>query len=326
MPEVWTIANKEGIIRHPARVVIARTMNIKALQLYSSIMTLGTLARAADAHCLSESAASRQLSVLENELGFKLFSREKRSLIPTPQGKKFYVEAERILYGLKDLPEIADAIKKGETNSLRLITIPRLVRQIVSPTLARICHESPELQVKVDVQAMRYLQRWIAGFQFHLGLGRLPAEHPGITTRKFCSLPSMVVLPPNHRLAHRSELNLDDLDGEPVVALLKDTHLRKNLDSIYQAEGRTLKANVEVSTSYHAGSIVASGYGITIGDPFIAHSLSENELVHVPLKTDFRYDFAFFEPAKALLSETTTEFIRCMEQVTQEYIARHGFD
>ncbi|WP_062269227.1 LysR family transcriptional regulator [Endozoicomonas arenosclerae] len=300
-------------------------MNLKALQLFSSIMSLGTLTRAAEAHFLSESAASRQLSVLETELGFKLFSREKRSLIPTPQGRKFYLEAERILYGLNDLPDIAQAIKREQKSSLRLISIPRLVRQIVSPAVARFCHEDPELQVKVDVQAMRYLQRWVAGFQFHIGLGRLPAEHPAIVTRKFCSLPTMVVLPRGHRLANRSELTLDDLEGESVVSLLKDTHLRKNIDSIYQAEGKTLRASVEVSSSYNAGCIVASGFGITIGDPFVAHSLGDGELVHVPLKTDFRYDFAFFEPAQGELSDTTKLFMKHVEEVAQEYMKRNGF-
>ena len=167
--------------------------NLKSLQIFASIMEQGTLTKAAEAHFLSESAASRQIASLENQIGFKLFSREKRQLIPTYQGREFNKEAQRIIYGLQELPDILDNIKRHNRPQLRVITIPRLIRRIVSPAIARTCYGHPELKVNVDVQPMRYLQRWAAGFQFHLGLGRLPAKHPDIITRPFCSLPVVAI-------------------------------------------------------------------------------------------------------------------------------------
>ncbi|WCE31405.1 LysR family transcriptional regulator [Vibrio sp. SCSIO 43137] len=54
-------------------------MNLKSLQIFATIMKQGSLAKAADHHCLSESAASRQISQLEGQIGFQLFSREKET-------------------------------------------------------------------------------------------------------------------------------------------------------------------------------------------------------------------------------------------------------
>ena len=300
-------------------------MNLKALQIFSTIMEQGTLAKAAEAHFLSESAASRQLAVLEAGLGFKLFSREKRHLIPTKGGKEFYQEARRVLYGLDDLAGIAQSIKLQKKSSLRLITIPRLVRQIVSPAIARMCEAEPDVKIKVDVQPMRYLERWVAGFQFHLGLGRLPAEHPSIRVNKFCSLPATVVLPKGHRLAGRSEIELDDLANEPLVGLLNQTLLQKNIDSMYQAEEKKAVPVVEVSSSFHACSVVASGFGFTIADPLAAHSLGGDAVAIVPLKTDFQYEFAFFEPANDELSDTAKTFINHVKDVTSDYVREFNY-
>ena len=300
--------------------------NLKALQIYTSIMELGTLSKAAEAHFLSESAASRQIATLENQIGFKLFSREKRQLIPTRQGREFHKEAQRIIYGLQELPDILENIKRHSRTQLRIITIPRLIRQIVSPAVARACSQQPELKINVDVQPMRYLQRWVAGFQFHLGLGRLPAQHPDIVTRPFCSLPAVAILPANHRLARRSELTLDELKDEKLVCtFLQQTLLGRNIVSIYQQQGLHPEPAVEVASSFHACSIVASGFGFTIADPLAAHDMGD-AVALVPISTGFRYDFAFFEPLLTKNDQVVRQFKQQIQEVTAEYIQRCDFN
>ncbi|MGI9275726.1 MAG: LysR family transcriptional regulator [Endozoicomonas sp.] len=296
--------------------------NLKSLQIFAAIMDLGTLSKASEAHFISESAASRQISALESQLGFKLFSREKRQLLPTSQGREFYREARRLIQGLQELPDIVENIKQRHHTQLRIITVPRLIRNIVSPAIARICSGKPRLKISVDVQPMRYLQRWLAGFQFHLGLGRLPAEHPDITTRRFCSLPAVAVLPAGHRLSRKSELTLDDLQGETLVAtFLRQTLLGRNIVSIYQQQGMQPNPLVETASAFHACSIVASGYGFTIADPLAGHDFGD-QIAMVPLKTDFRYDFAFFEPVKSTGSGMVSLFTRQVEAVTAEYMQK----
>ncbi len=117
---------------------------------------------------------------------------------------------------------------------------------------------------------MRTLEKWVAGFQFNIGLGRVPAEHPAIVTKTFCSLPTVVILPYNHPLSKRSELTLAELDDLPLITLINDTFLAQNIANLFHAEGRPIKPVVEVASSFHACSIVASGYGFTLGDPLAA--------------------------------------------------------
>ena len=106
-------------------------MNIKGLQVYSRIMATGTLAAAAKSLNASESATSRQLSLLEATLGLQLFTREKRRLVPTPEGEAFYREAERILDSIEQIPALVQTIKNAPTHKIQIILMPRM-----APTIA----------------------------------------------------------------------------------------------------------------------------------------------------------------------------------------------
>ena len=288
-------------------------------------MEFGTLAKAADYHCLSVSAASRQISVLEDELGMPLFTRHQRNLIPTVEGNLFYKKSQRILNGLNELPVIAQNIRQEQESNLRLITVPRAVRHIVSPAVATMYQDYPDMNMHIDVQAMRYIQRWIADFRFNLGIGRLPIEHPGVIASTFCSLPTVVALHPEHRLAYCSELTLSDLEGEPMIGLLKDTLLGKNTADIFAAGGHVVQPVVEVASSFQACSIVASGFGYTIGDPLSTDSLGEGQLALVPLKTDFRFEFAFIEPVDVPLSPSARLFKEYVREATEQYLKQHDY-
>lgn len=296
--------------------------SLKSLQIFTSIMDLGSLSKAADNHHLSESAASRQLASLEGQLGFALFFRDKRQLIPTQQGKQFYREAQRLLYALQELPDIVEDIKQSQYQQLRLVSVPRLVRQIVSPALACLSQRSPELKIHFDVQPMRYIQRWLAGFQFHIGLGRLPAQHSDIVTERFASLPAVVILPKGHRLAKRSELSLDTLQDEALISCFtQQTLLGRNLVSIFNQAGLQPKPTIETASSQQACSIVASGFGYTISDPLSGHDIGD-DVVMVPLASDFVFDFAFFLPQSSQSPPVVREFADEVRVVSEDYLKR----
>ena len=96
-------------------------MNIKGLRAFQKIMETGTLSAAAKALNVSESALSRQLSLLEAELGLTLFSRDKRRLVATNEGEQFFREAERILDAIAQVPQLVRDIKTSNLSRMRII-------------------------------------------------------------------------------------------------------------------------------------------------------------------------------------------------------------
>ncbi len=301
-------------------------MNIKGLQAFSLVMSRGTLAEAAVAMNLGQSSVSRQISILENELGVKLFNRERRRLTPTEEGEAFFREAQRILTGLQEIPHIIDTIKTGRQRNLRLVTMPRLATSLVAPAVFRLMEQDPSIHVSIDVQSLRFLERWVARFQYDLGIGSLPALHAAIRTETICHLPAVAVVHPDNPLAQRESLTAQDLASQPLIALFPGTLLRHHLESVFADEGIHPSIRLEVSTGILACSMVAEGFGVTIMDPFVPMAVGEGRVVAIPIAPRIDLAFGFLYPRGGTISPVIEEFVRITRTVAKEFILDHGYD
>jgi DNA-binding transcriptional LysR family regulator len=117
-------------------------MNIKALRAFRATLAEGSLAKASETLNLSQPAVSRLVSALEAELRLTLFDRTGRHLTPTQEGLAFFREAGRILASLDQIPNIAADIRAGRTESLRIVTMPRIAQALTAPVVAHFmrCH------------------------------------------------------------------------------------------------------------------------------------------------------------------------------------------
>ena len=76
-------------------------MNTQQLESFLSVAEHLNFARAAEALNITQSAVSRQIHALENELGTKLFHRTSRSVVLTPSGVIFYEDAKNFMGSLR---------------------------------------------------------------------------------------------------------------------------------------------------------------------------------------------------------------------------------
>ena len=301
-------------------------MNLKGLRAFTLIMAKGTLADAAKAMHLSQSSVSRHLSLLEAEIGIALFTRKHRRLTPTPEAEAFYREARRILYGIEEIPRITDRIKHGPRRHLRVVTMPRMAACITAPAISRLMEKDPHVQVSVDVQPHQLLQHWVAGHQFDLGIGFLPAVHAAIRTEAIGRMPTVVVMHPDHPLAGRESVTITDMAPYPLVAMAPGTLIRHQTDMVFAAARIPLRPQIEVSAMILACNLVAQGYGYTISDPMMPTTLGEGALVAVPLVPRVDVQFGFLYPRDDIVSPVAEDFSHIVRQVAEEFIRDHGYD
>ncbi len=301
-------------------------MNLKGLRAFTLIMAKGTMADAAEAMHLSQSSVSRHLSLLEAEIGIALFTRKHRRLTPTPEAEAFYREARRILYGIEEIPRITDRIKRGPRRHLRVVTMPRMAARITAPAISRLMEKDPHIQVSVEVQPHQLLQHWVAGHQFDLGIGFLPAVHAAIRTEAIGRMPTVVVLHPDHPLAGRETLTISDMAPYSLIAMAPGTLVRHQTDMAFAAARIPLRPRIEVSAMVLACSIVAQGCGYTVSDPMMPITLGRGNLVSVPLVPRIDVEFGFLYPRDDMASPAVEGFARIVRQIAKEFIDRHGYD
>jgi DNA-binding transcriptional LysR family regulator len=126
------------------------------IELFVQVAETGSLSRAAEALELSNAAASRHLSALEERLGARLVERNTRRLYLTDTGQEFFIRAKSILAELKDAESAVNATSLNPTGVLRITASLSFSMHHVAPLLREYTQRYPNVTVHVE-SANRYL-------------------------------------------------------------------------------------------------------------------------------------------------------------------------
>ena len=95
-------------------------MSIQRLPVFLSAAEHLNFTRAAEEQCISQTAVSQQIKLLEQELGYALFVRGKRGVRLTPAGEVFYRQCRQLLIRYNDAAAQGKKIALGSATDLRI--------------------------------------------------------------------------------------------------------------------------------------------------------------------------------------------------------------
>ncbi len=278
-------------------------MNLRALRVFLGVMDDGTLTRAADRLNLSQSAASRLLSLLEEALGAPLFLREKRQMTPTAAAEALYPEALRILAQVGALPEVVSSAQSR--TAMQVICHSRLAGGLVVPAIASVARDHPDLPIRLETAPRRELARRVLTGRYDFAIAALPLSLGTVTATPLGRLRLQVVLPKTHKLARAPHLDLADLSGERYIALDETTAVRRAIDATMDTEGQALLPSLEVSTGTNAYRLVAAGLGFTFGDAIALDPELKSQLALVPFRKEISLEIGYFNMAREVAPATS---------------------
>ncbi|EBA10769.1 transcriptional regulator, LysR family protein [Roseobacter sp. CCS2] len=284
-------------------------------------MEEGTLARAADRVNLSQSAASRLLQILEEEFDVTLFRRDKKRLIPTPEGEQFYPEALRILAQVDQIPDFFAQIRSDAPVPLRLICHTRIVNGLVLPAIAQFANVEPDTPVKLEIYPRRDLGRRIMNDRFDLGISALPVPVETIKPNVLGKTALQVALPKDHPLARRDILEPADLVDVPYIALDDTTVIRRIVDQVMHRAGAPLTIKHEVSVGSAAYRLVKSKLGFTFADSVALDPEVAQDITLVPWRHEMNVPFGYFLPPRRDRHPRADAFARVLQDVFDSKLA-----
>ncbi len=291
-------------------------MKLAKLRAFKEVFEAKTVTGAARRLRCSQPRVSRLLQELEEEIGFLLFQREKQRLEPTIEGKRFYVEIERILVGIDDIDSIAEDILKKRQSTLRILAQSHIAHGLLPEVFAEFSKKYEDLRHYVEIRSRVELEQWLEGHQFDLALTHLPARHPLTRHQYLLSTKLLVAIPENHPLSDQEYVSLEDLATEPIIALKRGTLMRQRLDDLTYKLPTPLHIRVETPTMSTACHMVSKGLGITLAEPFVANCFRDNRnLVIRPFKPDYKIDYGMLYLKQNLPNSVAMDFIETTRNV-----------
>ncbi|XDA97212.1 LysR substrate-binding domain-containing protein [Sulfitobacter sp. LCG007] len=150
--------------------------SISALLAFEAAARLGSATLAAAELSLTQSAISRQLRALEEQLGIVLLAREGRGLVLTPEGAEY---AERVRDILQRLARASVSARAGPAaGSLNLAILPGFGMHWLAPRLSDFARRHPEVTVNLSTRLQPFDFRSSA-FDAAIHFGR--EDWPGVT-------------------------------------------------------------------------------------------------------------------------------------------------
>lgn len=296
-------------------------INPRALKLFHIIADKGSLAAASAHFNLSPPAASRLISLLEIELGFKLFSREGKNLTLSDNGLRFLRESQPILSNFESIEKIAYDIKTEAETALRVLSTPPIATAWIAPALGRLQQKYPRLSCAVEIVDRLGLQSHVGSRSHDVAVASLPIGNPSaaLKTHSLCKFPFEAVLHKDHPLAAKAVLSPSDIANFPVIALYKGQLGRIRLDEFFQSQGLDITPRFETSSSMVSFALCRQNLGIAVVPSVFFHGNQEPELVGRPINPDRWISFGAFTSGSQKLSEIQSDFIFTLRDIASKW-------
>ncbi|MCK9216238.1 MAG: LysR family transcriptional regulator [Rhodoferax sp.] len=262
-------------------------MDLRHLKSFVVLAEELNFSRAAVRLHISQPPLTRQIQLMESELGAPLFERLPKGLALTAAGRTLLDDARRMLGLMDAAKDRAAQAGRGELGRLDVGIfgsaifhhIPRLLLQFRSlyPNVQINLHEQTKAE---QIQALRE-RRLTIGFNRHVR----PA--PDLVVETVYQEPLLVALHGAHPLAQQAAISVRELSQQPLILYPNNTRegFADHVLSMFYHEGLQAQVELEVKDVVTAVALVSSGFGLCV-TPEAASSLQLPGVVYRPLKAE----------------------------------------
>jgi len=240
-------------------------MELRQLHYFVKVAQKEHVTQAAEELHVAQSAVSRQIHQLEEELGVKLFVQKGRNLQLTPVGQLFLRRAEEILRDLdravQEIHEFLDPekgeVRLGFPHSLGISLVPQVV--------AAFRQHNPDVKFRFRQGMYATLIRDLIKGEIDLAfISPVPTEHDQVTGKVLFTEELFAILPTNHRLANAESIQLSDLRDDAFVLFAEGYSLRPIVMNACESAGFSPKIAFEGEETETIRGLVAAGMGVSL--------------------------------------------------------------
>lgn len=240
-------------------------MELRQLRYFVEVAEREHISEAAEHLHVAQSAISRQIANLEEELGAPLFERIGRNVKLTPIGKTFLEHSitalKAIDFAAKQVEEFLDPAK----GTIR-VGFPTSLASYVLPTvISAFKKEYPDVSFHLRQGSYKYLIEAVKKRELNLAfLGPLPAKDEQIDATVLFSENIHALLPSSHPLAKRESINLIELKQDNFVLFPEGYILHKVAVDACKTAGFIPQVTSEGEDMDALKGLVAAGIGVTL--------------------------------------------------------------
>ncbi|GAB3666716.1 LysR substrate-binding domain-containing protein [Echinicola sediminis] len=222
--------------------------------------------RTAEQVYITQSSLSRKIQSLEEEVGTKLFERNKRNVKLTEAGVFFKERWEYLIDEIDRTHQHAKTIGEGKSGKVS-ISYPGSIAYVFLPSLLeKLSERMPELKVELMEPVDISQEKLLLDYQVDMALSRDKIRNMGISTIPLFSERVCLVVPERHWLNEKNFHGLEELKNEKFIlsGLHHSTYFASLLRGMFHKYNFEPNIHIESDFGGMILNLVAKGLGISI--------------------------------------------------------------
>lgn len=226
--------------------------------------------KAAERCLVAQSALSRQIAALEQELAVALFTRHRKRVTLTPAGQEFARYVSNAMEQLQEGQQWITELHAGQRGTILLGCIESLATALLPALFAAFHQRCPQVRLKVRVNHTDELIALVEQGEVELGLvldPRLQSEL--LIIKELFRQPLHLLVAAQHPLARMQapSVMLEQFTAEPLLLLDETSRMGQITQRIFAQRGLPLRPLVEIESVEGLKEMVRQGIGVTLTLP-----------------------------------------------------------
>lgn len=208
-------------------------MDLRQLEIIRAIAETGSFTAAGHKLHVSQSAISRQILLLEDELKEPVFLRVGRRIRITPAGEALLQLSHRVFQDLKDtFAGITDS-QESLRGTVRVLGGMTVCLYVFPALLMELKRHHPDVDLKVMTGSSERCLRQLRSGAGDLALLTLPIDQPDLVTVPVLQEELLLVASPKHPIARKRKVVPQDLVRQQFVLFETGSNTRRAIDELF---------------------------------------------------------------------------------------------
>ncbi len=259
-------------------------MNIdfELYRVFYTVATIGNITKASQELMISQPAVSKSIKKLEEQLGGVLFTRTKRGVVLTEEGREFYKYIKQAVEQINNAESKFSDLINLEIGTIRIGISTTLTRQYLLPYLERFHKEYPRINIQILTNVSSELFNKLQMGLLDIVIVNLPyACNSEIEIKELQEVHDVFIVGNNYKKLVGKKMKLGELANYPLVLQAKGSISRSFLDKFLADNKVTLEPEMNLASFTLVCDFTKIGFGIGYSTKEYIHDALENEELYV---------------------------------------------
>ena len=234
-------------------------MELLQLQYFQTVARLEHMTRAAEELQIAQPSLSKTIARLEEDLGVSLFDRKNRQLKLNHYGRLFLERVNRVFLELNEgKREIEDELERGQTQITLAVSIPKVLPELLSSFLKKF----PDIKFQQVLESTSSMKSLLEKAEIDFCISSVEIVGSDIVWEPLMTEQIYLVVPPEHPLAKREKIYLNEVKDEPFISMNTGFGFRNLTDEFCHEAGFVPNIAFEGDEPGVIGDLVRQGLGV----------------------------------------------------------------